>query len=34
MVTQKATEHDEKAAAIHAMGELAKACPIKFTPYF
>ena len=33
-VVQKSTEHDERAAAIHAMGELAKACPLKFAPYF
>jgi len=32
--TQKVTEQDEKAAAIHALGEFAKACPLKFTPYF
>ena len=34
IATQKVTEQDEKAAAIHALGEFAKACPIKFTPYF
>lgn len=30
----KASEYDEKAAAIHALGEFANSCPIKFTPYF
>lgn len=30
----KATEYDEKSAAIHALGELASACPTKFAPYF
>ena len=30
----KASEYDEKAAAIHALGELANSCPIKFIPYF
>lgn len=25
---------DEKAAAIHALGEFAQACPIQFKPYF
>ena len=34
LITHKVTEHDEKAAAIHAMGELAKACPFQFAPYF
>jgi hypothetical protein len=34
IINQKVTEHDEKAAAIHTLGELAKACPIKFIPYF
>lgn len=34
VMTAKATEFDEKAAAIHALGELAKACPVKFSPYF
>ena len=34
VMAAKATEYDEKAAAIHALGELAKACPLKFTPYF
>jgi hypothetical protein len=30
----KLTELDEKASAIHALGELAKACSIKFIPHF
>lgn len=30
----KLTELDEKASAIHALGELAKACPVKFIPHF
>jgi importin-4 len=34
IVAEKATEHDEKAAAIHALGEFAKACSLKFVPYF
>jgi hypothetical protein len=33
-VQVKLTELDEKASAIHAMGELAKSCPLKFVPYF
>ena len=32
--TNKVTAYDEKAAAIHALGELAKACPLKFVPHF
>lgn len=28
------SEFDEKSAAIHALGELAKACPANFVPYF
>ena len=31
---EKITEHDEKASAIQTLGQLAKACPVKFTPYF
>lgn len=30
----KAAEYDEKAAAIRALGELANACPAKFSPFF
>lgn len=30
----KLTELDEKASAIHAVGELARSCPVKFVPYF
>jgi hypothetical protein len=33
-VDVKLTELDEKASAIHALGELAKACPVKFIPHF
>lgn len=34
LTSTKAAEYDEKAAAIRALGELANACPMKFTPYF
>lgn len=34
IIAERTTEHDEKASAIHALGEFAKACSVKFTPYF
>lgn len=34
LTSTKASQFDEKAAAIRALGELANACPIKFGPYF
>jgi hypothetical protein len=33
-VRVKSTFLDEKAAAIHALGEFARSCPLKFEPYF
>jgi hypothetical protein len=32
--TNKVSAYDEKASAIHALGELAKACPLRFLNYF